>query len=55
MAAIALEDLRNVHSEDVAEQGEIEDDWLNLFSSSAENASSERLQNLWGKVLAGAC
>jgi hypothetical protein len=30
-----------------------DDDWLNVFSSHAENASSERLQQMWGRVLAG--
>lgn len=32
---------------------ELEDDWLNVFERYAEDASSERLQGLWGKVLAG--
>lgn len=31
----------------------IDDDWLNIFEQHAENASTERMQNLWGKVLAG--
>lgn len=30
-----------------------EDDWLNYFSSHAEQASSERLQDTWARVLAG--
>lgn len=29
------------------------DDWLNVFERYAEDASSERMQLLWGKVLAG--
>lgn len=32
---------------------EIEDDWLNVFGKHAENASSEMLRDLWGKILAG--
>lgn len=32
---------------------DISDDWLNIFERYAEDASSERLQNLWGRVLAG--
>lgn len=30
-----------------------DDDWMNVFEKHAENASSERLQDLWGRVLAG--
>lgn len=32
---------------------EIEDDWLNVFEKYAEGASSERLRDLWSRVLAG--
>ncbi|RYE01431.1 MAG: DUF2806 domain-containing protein [Sphingomonadales bacterium] len=32
---------------------EIEDDWMNVFVRYAEDASSERMQKLWGRVLAG--
>lgn len=31
----------------------LDDDWLNQFSRFAEDASSEDLQQLWGRVLAG--
>jgi hypothetical protein len=34
-------------------KSEIEDDWLNLFSRLAEDKSSEELQSLFGKILAG--
>jgi len=34
-------------------EGVIDDDWLNVFERFAEDASSERLQQLWGRVLAG--
>ena len=30
-----------------------DDDWFNLFEQYAEQASSEKLQNLWARVLAG--
>ena len=33
--------------------GEIEDDWLNRFENLASEASSERIQKLLGKILAG--
>lgn len=33
--------------------GAIDDDWLNLFDKYVEQSSSERLQNLWGRILAG--
>ena len=30
-----------------------DEDWLNVFERYAEDASTERMQNLWGRVLAG--
>lgn len=33
--------------------GEIDEDWINVFSQYAENASTERMQRLWGRVAAG--
>jgi hypothetical protein len=36
-----------------APDAEIDDDWLNVFERYAEDASTERMQQLWGKVLAG--
>lgn len=36
-----------------ATTSEIDDDWLNVFERYAEDASSERMQKLWGRVLAG--
>ncbi|MFW8593089.1 DUF2806 domain-containing protein [Cribrihabitans neustonicus] len=41
------------HNETPVSAAELDDDWLNLFERYAEDASSERLQGLWGKVLAG--
>jgi len=32
---------------------ELEEDWINIFASYAEKASSERLRQLWGRILAG--
>ncbi len=32
---------------------ELDDDWLNQFTRYAEDASSEHLQQVWGRVLAG--
>jgi Protein of unknown function (DUF2806) len=32
---------------------EIDDDWLNLFERYAEVASSDRLRDLWSRVLTG--
>lgn len=32
---------------------EIDDDWLNYFENYAEKASTERMQDLWARVLAG--
>ena len=31
----------------------IDDDWLNVFERYAEDATTERMQQLWGRVLAG--
>lgn len=32
---------------------EVDEDWMNVFVRYAEDASSERMQSLWGRVLAG--
>lgn len=41
-------------SEHVAADGEdLDEDWLNIFSRHADDASSARLQQLWGRILAG--
>ena len=31
----------------------LDEDWINVFSAFAEKASSERLQQLWGRILSG--
>lgn len=59
VASAMVEDLRDqASSEENLATGsvsasEVDDDWLNVFERYAEDASSERLQGLWGKVLAG--
>jgi len=40
-------------SPEEAEAALIDDDWLNIFERFAEDASSERMQGLWSRVLAG--
>ncbi|MGP1352662.1 MAG: DUF2806 domain-containing protein [Parasphingopyxis sp.] len=49
----AIEDLREKSQDDISESGSIDDDWMNMFSSHAEKASSDHIQKLWGRVLAG--
>jgi hypothetical protein len=39
--------------EGTMQDGDISEDWLNLYSAHAENASSEHLRSLWAKILAG--
>ena len=61
VSAAMIEDLRDNPSEQVsdkpnssnAETPTIDDDWLNVFERYAEDASTERMQKLWGRVLAG--
>ena len=57
VAQAALEDLRDANDAHVADAPpypeEIDDDWLNVFEQYAERASTERMQKLWGRVLAG--
>ena len=48
----ALEDMSSSASND-ADQGQIDDDWLNIFGLHAGNASSERARVLWGRILSG--
>jgi hypothetical protein len=58
VAAAMLDDMQ-IHADDSsaeesgASSTELDEDWLNVFERYAEDASSERLQGLWGKVLAG--
>ena len=51
----AIEFLLQADAPEEAPDGdpELEEDWLNCFEDYAEKASSERLQTLWARVLAG--
>ncbi len=61
VSAAMLEDLRDnpvepeapITNAANAESPAIDDDWLNVFERYAEDASTERMQKLWGRVLAG--
>ena len=59
VAQLAIEDLsENVAGQDAPadqqeETADVDVDWLNHFGSHAEKISSERMQLLWAKVLAG--
>lgn len=57
VTAVMIEDLRKEEPVDVGEPVNpglsIDEDWLNIFERYAEDASTERVQNLWGRVLAG--
>ena len=39
--------------EPASEDAQLDDDWLNYFERHAEHASSERMRDLWARVLAG--
>jgi Protein of unknown function (DUF2806) len=52
VAKIALDQLSDDPGSSQTE-AEVDDDWLNAFSRFAEDASSERLRDLFGRVLAG--
>jgi hypothetical protein len=64
VAAAAIEDLKSSQADSQLEipsdenctsspQGEVEEDWLNVFERYAEDATSDRMQKLWGRVLSG--
>jgi hypothetical protein len=48
-----LEEKTGPNAEEPQSQTPVDDDWLNVFEKHAENASSERLQDMWSRVLAG--
>jgi len=58
VATAMIEDMRD-HVSDASvsysslPKAELDEDWLNVFERYAEDASSDRLQGLWGRVLAG--
>lgn len=51
--SIARKAIENLAEEPTAQTSRLDDDWLNVFERYAEDASSERLQGLWGRILAG--
>lgn len=54
VAVLALEDLRQTDNGSPPPEDETaDDDWLNVFSRYAEDASSERMRQLFAKVLSG--
>ena len=53
IALLALEHLGNQDDTQKENTDSIEADWLNYFEDYAEKASSERMQDLWSRILAG--
>lgn len=58
VAGAMVEELRNSTAQEQTEvtqapTPDLDEDWLNIFERYAEDASTERMQNLWGRVLAG--
>jgi hypothetical protein len=60
VATAMIEDLRSqpeqaqpTESQNQHPLPDIDEDWLNIFERYAEDASTERMQKLWGRVLAG--
>jgi hypothetical protein len=51
VAEIAAEELKKLPSADEVE--EIDDDWLNTFEKEAGEKSTEEMQTMFGKILAG--
>jgi hypothetical protein len=50
---IAIKAIGHLKETPEAETTKPEDDWLNMFARHAQEASSERMQELWSKILAG--
>jgi hypothetical protein len=50
---IALKAIEHLKETPDAETMKPEDDWLNMFARLAQEASSDRMQDLWSKILAG--
>lgn len=57
--AVAIETLDQLKAlppppeDDESDPAPIDEDWLNVFSQHAENASSDHLRKLWARILAG--
>ncbi|OAF14129.1 DUF2806 domain-containing protein [Bradyrhizobium neotropicale] len=50
---IARKTIEYLGEDPPAQTAKPDDDWLNVFERYAEDASSERLQDLWGRIFAG--
>lgn len=50
---IALKAIEHLKETPDAQTSTPDDDWLNMYARHAQEASSERMQDLWAKVLAG--
>jgi len=48
-----LKDIADKSQDHAGNDDPLDEDWLNLFSSYAEKASSERTRQLWGRILSG--
>ncbi len=53
IAKKALKDIQDKCSDSSEDDDLLDEDWLNIFSSYAEKASSERTRQLWGRILSG--
>ena len=53
VAKATIEHLSAGESQETTSPKPVDSDWMNVFERHAENASSERLQDIWGRVLAG--
>jgi hypothetical protein len=51
--SVAIKAIEHLKETPEAETAKPEDDWLNMYARHAQEASSERLQDIWGRVLAG--
>ncbi|MDI4236794.1 DUF2806 domain-containing protein [Bradyrhizobium sp. Arg237L] len=51
--AIARKAIEYLADEPTEQTAKPDDDWLNVFERYAEDASSERLQDIWGRIFAG--
>jgi hypothetical protein len=50
---IALKAIEHLKETPDAQTTKPDDDWLNMFARHAQEASSERMQDIWSKILAG--
>src|SRR6266481_4300893 len=51
--SIARKTIENLAEDPTAETTTPDEDWLNVFERYAEDASSDRLQDLWGRIFSG--